>query len=52
MNISVPGLNDIIAVVKNMPAQFDALVQRMDRMIELQEQANRLLEDANINSRS
>lgn len=47
MNIQIPGLTEIIGVVKNMPEQFEALVSRMDRMIELQKETNLLLREAN-----
>lgn len=57
--MNIPGIKEILAVVNNMPEQFDALITRLDRVatsldrvVELLEDNNRLLEDANINSRS
>ena len=49
--MNIPGMKEILGVVGQMPEQFDALVQRLDRVVELLEETNRLLADANINSR-
>jgi hypothetical protein len=41
--VNIPGIKEILAVVNNMPDQFDALVQRLDRVVELLEETNELL---------
>lgn len=41
--MNIPGIKEILVVVNNMPAQFEALVQRLDRVVELLEQTNELL---------
>lgn len=41
--MNIPGIKEILAVVNNMPEQFDTLVQRLDRVVELLEETNELL---------
>lgn len=45
--MNIPGMGEILAVVKNMPGQFDTLVQRLDRVVELLEETNELLRSKN-----
>lgn len=41
--MKIPGIDDILVVVKKMPEQFDSLVTRLDRVVELLEETNELL---------
>ena len=43
--MKIPGLDEILTVVKNMPNQFDTLVNRLERVIELLEETNGLLRE-------
>lgn len=43
MGLGIPDLRAVIKATEQMPEQFDALVQRLDRVVELLEEQNELL---------
>lgn len=46
MGLGIPDLGAVIEATSKMPEQFEALVTRLDRVVELLEEQNRLLENA------
>lgn len=44
MNLHLPGLSEVLEATKNMPEQFDTLVDRLDQIVLLLETQNRLLQ--------
>lgn len=43
MGLGIPDLGAVIKATEQMPEQFDALVQRLDRVVGLLEEQNGLL---------
>lgn len=43
MGLGIPDLSAVINATKDMPEQFEALVERLDRVVELLEEQNELL---------
>lgn len=44
MGLGIPDLGAVIKATEDMPQQFEALVQRLDRVVGLLEEQNRILE--------
>lgn len=45
--MNIPGMSEILTTLRQMPIQFDALVTRLDRVVELLEETNELLRSDN-----
>jgi hypothetical protein len=43
VNLTIPGLSDMLEATKEMPQQFEALIDRLDKVVVLLEEQNDLL---------
>jgi len=51
MGLGIPDLGAVIEATSKMPEQFDALVSRLDRVVELLEEQNEILQQVKSNYR-
>ena len=43
--MNIPGIGEILSIVRQMPTQFGELINRLDRVITLLEETNEILRE-------